>query len=763
MKMGKNPVDEEGNLCDFSSPKTLLPVFSTITIVNRIAITAVSLAAASALSQPLVLVAAETEDRWALCPPVVDPRAPEIPPYTAAPEATQATADEAFAQADSTTRLQGTVVVQQGQATLLSDTAEYFRNEDRLRVEGNVSYRADGLRIESDRAQLLLGEQSGFFDNARFHVPDAHAFGSADRIQAEDSEHILLSGISYTTCDPAQPDWQLRAEELSLDKATNTGEAWHASLAFKGVPFFYSPYLNFPLEGRKSGLLPPTLGTSDRNGTDFSLPVYWNIAPNQDATFTPRYISRRGGMLMGEYRLLTPNTNGQINSSYLSDDELYGDDRDYLSVRHYARISQGWQSDLVYRRTSDNDFFTDDLGGSEESASQTHLERRADLSYTDRHWYFLARTQEFQTLSGTSPYQRLPQLRLDGSMPERRNRLRFALESEAVSFRHDSLIPTGDRVDLKPSVSLPLGGPAWFLKPSLAWRHTQYQLSDDAADETFERSLPISSLDSGLFFERSLELADTPFIQTLEPRLFYLNVPYEDQDTLPLFDTGELDFSFSQMFSDNRFSGADRQGDTEQLTFALTSRLLTERSGRERVRAAIGQIYYFRDRQVTLTTAEPDLTRESSDIIGELAISPGDALSMRFTEQWNPEDDRMERLNARLRYSPVRRKVLNMAYRYKREDDLHQADVAMFWPLTRQWRVLARYQYDLENELPLDVIGGVEYESCCWSVRLLQRAERNTIDEELNHSTYLTLELKGLASLGRDLEESVSRGILGYD
>ncbi|MFO7593281.1 MAG: LPS assembly protein LptD [Pseudomonadota bacterium] len=711
----------------------------------------------------MVLAAAETEDRWALCPPVVDTRASQIPPFTAAPGATQATADEAFAEADNITRLRGDVIVQRDQATLLGDTAEYFRNEDRLLLQGNVSYRADGLWIESDRAQLLLGEQSGFFDNTRFHIPDAHAFGSADRIQADGPKHILLSSISYTTCDPGQPDWELKAKELNLDKASNTGEAWHASLSFKGVPFFYSPYLNFPLEGRKSGLLPPTFGTSELNGTDFSLPVYWNIAPNQDATFTPRYISKRGSMMMGEYRLLTQNTHGRINAGYLNDDKLTDEDRDYLSVSHHARISRGWQSEMVFRRTSDNDFFTDELGGNEESGSQTHLERRADLTYTDRYWRFLARTQDFQTLSGTSPYQRLPQLRLDGSMPERRNRLRFALESEAVSFRHDTLAPTGERVDVKPSVSLPLGAPAWFLKPSLAWRHTQYQLDDYGPGETFERSQPIGSLDSGLFFERALELGDRPYIQTLEPRLFYLNVPYENQDDLPLFDTGELDFSFRQLFSDNRFSGADRQADTEQITLALTSRLLDNASGKERLRAAIGRIYYFRDRQVTLTGTEPDLTRESSDIIGELSLSPSDSLTMRLTEQWNPEEERFERLNGRLRYSPAQRKVLNMGYRYNREDALHQADVAMFWPVTRQLRVLGRYQYDLGSELSLDTIGGVEYESCCWSVRLLQRARRNSIDDELNHSTYLTLELKGLAGLGRSLEESTERGILGYD
>jgi len=695
---------------------------------------------------------------------VVDARASQIPPFAPpSPGAIQLSADEVFSEADRLTRLQGGVVVQQDQATLFGDTAEYYRSEDRLLLLGNVSYRSGGVQIDGERSQLLLGEERGDFGQARFHIPGSHAFGSAGQIRVDGPEQVSLSDLSYTTCNPDKVDWELKASELRLDRASNTGEARHATLSFKGVPFFYSPYLNFPLEGRKSGLLPPTFGTSEESGTDVSLPFYWNIAPNQDATITPRNISERGPMLSGEYRFLTRNSHGQFNGSYLDDDELFGDDRSYYSLQHNARIGNGWNSALVYRRSSDSDYFIDDLGSSGESASLTHLEQRADLSYSDRYWRFLARVQDFQTLSGSGPYQRLPQLRLNGESPKRQNRLRYTLTSEAVRFRHDTRSPTADRVDVKPTLSLPLGGPAWFLTPSLAWRHTVYQLEQSAPGEQLERSLPISSLDSGLIFERELQWGDTPLLQTLEPRLFYLRVPYEDQDELPRFDTAEADFSFSQMFSDNRFNGADRQGDADQLTFALTSRLFDASSGKERASGAIGQIHHFQDRRVTLLPGAEADSRQRSDIMAEISLSPVDALNVRVTEQWNPQAEQTERLNARFRYAPAPRKSLNLSYRYHRERALEQADVAMFWPLTRQWRLLGRYQYDLEYDTSLDAIGGLEYESCCWSVRMLARAQRDTIDEELNHSVYLTLELKGLASLGRGLEENVERGILGYD
>ncbi|MGM0593864.1 MAG: LPS-assembly protein LptD [Pseudomonadota bacterium] len=714
-----------------------------------------------ALAGPAIAIAAD-DGRWALCPPVPDLRSAALPaPTPLSAGATRLSADELFSQADGVTRLLGGVTIERDGATLLGEQAVYDRNSEQLRIEGEVGLRRGGLRIDGSRAQMNLATEEGEFSQTRFFLPDSHAFGSAERIELRGPEQAFLQGLSYTTCDPERPDWLLKASRLELDQASNTGEAWHARLAFKGVPFFYSPYLNFPLEGRKSGLLPPTIGSSDEGGDDIALPIYWNIAPNHDATLTPRHITRRGTMLSGEYRYLGKSSRGQLNASQLSDDQRYGDDRNHLGLSHQARFGDGWQSRLDYQRVSDTDYLLDDLGGEQLSGTQSHLERRADLRYSDRHWRFLARLQDYQTLSGTAPYQRLPQLRLDGATAAHRNRPRLELESEAVRFRHATRTPSGDRLDLKPALSLPLAGPAWFLTPKLAWRHTQYRLSDHPAGEQLERSLPIASLDSGLFFERDLTLAGKGYLQTLEPRLFYLHTPYESQDELPLFDTGERDFSFGQMFQDNRFSGADRQGDAEHIALALTSRLLTSQSGRERLRASIGQIRYLEDRRVTLRESEPVREQASSDIIAELALRPSDALSFSVTEQWNPHDDRAERLNARLRYNPAARKVLNMAYRYRREQALHQADIALLWPLSRQWRLIARYHYDMENELPLDTLGGLEYESCCWSVQVVARAQRDNIDQEANRSIQLTLQLKGLASLGRNIEQSLGHGILG--
>lgn len=703
--------------------------------------------------------AEEIDARWALCPVQLERGAINADSNLAA-GVTRVDADEAFAEAEGITRLQGNVVVQRNRATLLGDRAEYDKRNNLLRLEGNTSYRNEGLRIDSVRSQMDLKKESGAFDDARFYLKQSHGSGSAERIEVADPQHANLYGLRYTTCPGDSPDWQMKASELLLDRNSNTGEAWHATLSFMGVPFFYTPYLNFPLQGRKSGLLPPTFGTSDSNGTDFSLPIYWNIAPNQDATFTPRTISARGGMLMGEYRYLGQQSRATVRGSMLSNDKIVGDDRSYISLNHSASLGSGWNSVLHYREASDSDFFHDELAFSDESTSLTHLERRADLTYNNESWRFLARAQDYQTLSGTSPYRRLPQLRLDSRLPERRDQINFNLSSEGVRFAHDTTIPTGDRIDLKPTLTLPLGGAAWFLTPKLAWRYTSYQLSDSTGGDHFERSLPIASLDSGLFFDRSLQLGDTPYTQTLEPRLFYLNVPYEDQSDLPLFDTGVRDFSFGQLFSDNRFSGADRQADANQLATALTTRFIDERSGRERFRAAIGQIHYFDDRQVGLTASTPIETAGTSNLIGELAFSPINTLSLGVSEEWNPRDEREERLSTRLRFSPGEGKALGLNYRYHRADNIRQADMTLLWPLSPRWQLLASYRYDLQNEGELESIGGLEYQSCCWSLRLIAQERRDAVSEDLDHSFYLTLELKGLASLGRGLEESVGRGIL---
>ncbi|MCW8919444.1 MAG: LPS assembly protein LptD [Gammaproteobacteria bacterium] len=719
------------------------------------------LLATGLLFAPLLRAGADTESgRWAVCPPPPPLYTTAPPASSAKPGQTELTADEATSQAGGSSEFRGHVVVQRDGRTLQGDRATYDQQSREVTVEGHVLFHGEGVLMQGESARMRMEEQSGEFREASFYLPAQHAFGSANLLTLDDADHSTLRGVRYTTCNPGQEDWLLSASELRLDQQGNTGEAFQTVLRFKGVPIFYSPYLNFPLAGRKSGLLFPLIGTSDSNGTDIGLPIYWNIAPNADATFTPRNLTARGPMLMSEFRHLSKQGESQIHADYLGNDKIFGDDRHYLALDHTSRFAQGWSSTLLLRDVSDP-LYLDDLGADGES-STTHLERRLDLNYRDAHWNFLARAQSYQTLSGAEPYQRLPQLQLNGQSTRRPNRPQLTLQGEAVNFAHESTIPTGQRLDLKPAVTLPLQGDAWFLTPSAAWRHTDYTLNDHAAGEHLSRSLPILSLDSGLFFERETSLGGRAMTQTLEPRLFYLSVPYVEQDDLPLFDSADAAPSFSQLFRDNRFSGADRQGDARQLTTALTSRLLDDESGRERLRVSIGRIHYLADRQVTLNASEPDETAVYSDLFAELALQPSERLRIGIDGRHDTERDRNEQLSARLRYQPDAKRLLNLNYRYDESPLLRQSDALLFWPLARQWQWLARWRYDLEQGEDLELLAGVEYESCCWSLRLMGQHRRDTVDEAMRRGIYLTFQFKGLASLGKSIEETLGGDLLTY-
>ena len=709
---------------------------------------------------PGTTLAAQPADRWALCPtPAGLPPLPQ--PVDEQPETVRLSADQVESQTDTLTRFSGNVVVKRGSTELQADSASYDKPSDTLQLEGNVSYLTPLLYLQGQSARMQLEGNSGELRGTRFHFNEFHAFGEARLVDVKDPQHTHLEGVLYSTCIPEKQDWYLKATTLELNKESNTGEAYNVIIAFKGVPFIYLPYINFPLEGRKSGFLAPSFGRTEVSGNDTRLPFYWNIAPEYDATITPRFIAARGNMLMTEGRYLLPNGSGNIGVDYLPNDNLYGDSRLHTTLYNTMGIGP-WGVTLIHNHVSDPYFFND-FTNSQLASSQTALERRADVTYTADHWSFLARAQNYQTLVGNEPYSRMPQIALNAETPRRPDTPYLNLQSEVVYFAHsDQNVMQGTRLDLTPSISLPLQGAYWFLTPRAAWRYTEYNLKNTATGDAREqRSLSVTSIDGGLNFERETSFRGTPMVQTLEPRLFYLYIPYTNQDNLPLFDTGYYDFSYSQLFRDNRFSGADRVGDANQLTASLTSRYLEDANGRERARASLGQITYFEDRKVGLTPGSVE-SRTSSDAVGEVALQPIDYLEFSTAGRWNPQTSREDLLTSRLRYRPADDKVMSLTYRYQRELALRQTDLTAFWPVTRQWRFIGRWQYDLDNHRSYDTVGGFEYQSCCWAFRLVGRGRYNTTTQAIDHSIYLTLELKGLTSLGNRLDAELERGILGF-
>lgn len=691
---------------------------------------------------------------YGYCEPIV------VPPHEAdlPPGQTYVDADRLDAQRGGLSTFTGDVVIRREGRRVLGDRAVYDQPADILTVVGDVRIQTADMLIHGDQAKLWLEKDSGQISDARFRFVPTHGYGTAEMVAIITPDFTHLEQATYTTCDPGEEFWSLRASSIDLDEATNTGEAYNVRLNIRGVPVFYTPYLNFPLAGRKTGFLAPSFGSSDTGGTDLAVPFYWNIAPNRDATITPRYIGNRGTMLSTEFRYLEPGTAGELDLQYLPDDDLYGDDRYFFGWTNRSHWNR-WSADLLYQKVSDPELF-DDISQLQSRTSQTHLERHLDLTYQGDWWSLLARAQGYQTLTGTEPYQRLPQLLFSAAPPSPRGGLQFGFQGELVRFAHETRDPTGTRVDLLPSVSLPQRGIAWFLTPKLGVRYTSYRL-DDAEEETLSRTVPIASLDGGLFFERDLTIGGRNLLQTLEPRLFYLYVPYRDQDELPRFDTGRYGFTFASLFRENRFSGPDRVGDANQLTTAVTTRFLDADSGAELASASIGQIHYFRDREVTLApNAEPE-ELSSSNVVGELRAAPAPGWDLTASAVYDPHEDLTEVLTGRVRYHPAVGKNFTLSYRL-REPNLKQTDLGFFWPVARHWNVLGRWNYDLLEERNLDQVLGIEYQSCCWSLRLVTRRTLNTTTLEQEDSFMILFELKGLAQIGDRLDQEVERGILGY-
>ncbi len=696
------------------------------------------------------------QGKWALCRHVIE--SPQIP--ADAQGRTFVSADEGTISEGTIYRFRGDVEILADRQRLRADEVTYWRPTERARASGRLRYEKKNLIVEGTEGNFQLDSETGTVEKARFQLAREHGHGRAQRIFLEGGRRTTLMDSSYTTCDPGREDWQLRARKVTLNHERNVGTARHAWLSFMKIPLFYSPYLSFPLNNqRKSGFLVPTIGRSNKLGRELALPYYLNLAPNYDATITPNYFSRRGLLMMGEFRYLTTRNGGQINLEIIDQDKAYGDQRrGALTLRHDGTPWPRVRSALQYNYVSDADYLND-FGRSLSLAAVSHLPQMASLNYAGETLSAGLLLQSFQTVDDTipdsaRPYQRLPQFTLDLSPQDQSNRPVFTLESELVNFQRTDRV-SGLRADLQPAISLPLEHPGAFLEPRLKLAYTAYDLSElpPGGEARPQRTVPLFSLDGGLFLERWYG----PLLHTVEPRLFYLYVPRRDQSDIPLFDTGLPDFNFNQLFRDNRFTNVDRIGDANQLSVALTTRLVNK-DGVERLVLKGGQILYFQDREVTLGSA-PE-TRGRSDIVAEATANLTAALTLTGDLRWDTELDTVDKGAVGLRYRPGHRRVLNLSYRY-RNDTLEQSDVSLLWPLHRNWHIMGRWNRDLLKEQTLETLGGLEYQNCCWRVNFLARRylKRNGEDSV---TYYVEFEFKGLASLGRDMEAILGNAILGY-
>jgi LPS-assembly protein len=699
---------------------------------------------------------------WPHCPPV-----PPTPFLTQAEVDSQTSISAAEAQriGQNTYLFKGQVQLHDKEQSLLTDEARYDEGMHELVASGNIHYRKGALELHGNNAHINLESHKGQIDDVDFRLTDRHTRGRARQAELQGSKQTTLHKVTYTSCNPGNSDWLLHASSVELNQDTGVGSAYNTVLSFMHVPFFYLPYISFPINNeRKSGFLAPTFSRSTTSGNEFSIPYYLNLAPNTDATLTPHYLSQRGALLEGELRYLKPYSRGQLELEYIPDDQLYQDQRGMFSYQHHGWARSDLRSDIELNMVSDDQYF-EQMGNSLSSSSITHLRQLAGVSYSSRNWTSSAIVEGYQTIDDTIPnsdlpYHRLPQIALSRNKLQRPNDINFLFTSEYTHFSRSGR-PSGKRLDLRPGLSFPLSTPQAYLTPQLSWYQTHYQMDDPILDHgsEFSRGLPVLSIDSGLILERLIEQPD--WLQTLEPRLYYLRIPYREQSHIPVFDSGLPDFTFYRLFADNRFNGIDRIGDTEQLTLAITTRVIDPDDGRELFSAGIGRIFYGQDRRVTLPGGSIE-DQQVSALLATAQAAIGHRISLSSDLRWDNKQQQIDRGNFQLRYHPAKRKALNLAYRYN-QSLLEQTDVSLLWPLQQQWHVLGRWNYSHLQKQPLEVLAGLEYQSCCWALRLASRRYISDSAGEYQNAVYLQLELKGLTSVGDSIEKMLENGILGYE
>jgi len=678
-------------------------------------------------------------------------------------------ADGVEATRDGNYVLQGDVLIKQGDRTLKTRNAKYNSQEQSVEVDEAVEYADENLSVSGTSAQV---DQVGgaTFEGAKFELKDRNARGSADRIQVTRDNELKLNKVRYTTCPVGQEDWMISASDIDIRQRAGLGFGRGVRLDFKGVPILYTPFISFPVGNqRKSGFLFPTIGTSSRSGSSLSVPWYWNIAPNYDATFVPTWFSKRGGKLDSEFRYLTDLGVGTLETEYLPHDDEFGDSRHYVHFVDRSDFTDTLRLDIDAANVGDSQWF-EDFGLGPEGTSISYLERTASLTYLTQHWLAVLRAQNFQTIDDIGippelrPHTLRPQLAVHAGFPDQFAGLQFGLDMEVGDFVHnyEDLVTTGWRMDVAPEVRLPLRGAGMYLEPAASWRYTAYRLDDTGPPRTnhsLSRSAPILSLDGGLIFERPSGRHGQR-LQTLEPRFMYLYVPFRNQDELPVFDTAAADLNLVQLFRTNRFVGADRLSDANQISVGVTSRLLDAEDGKQFISGTIGQTYYFDSPRVTLP-GEVLSDNEVSDIIAELDVTAFGNWNVGMGVQYNPNETRSEKGDVQLQYKPAFDRVVNVGYRFRR-GNIEQVDGSVAWPIGQSWTAYARAVYSLEDQQSLDQFAGLEYRSCCWRVRAVARRYVSDRTGDTDTSFLLQLELNGLSSVGVGADAFLERAIRGY-
>ncbi len=702
-----------------------------------------------------------------------------VKPPVKAPGQVLLTADHVDGQMDVELKARGNVVTTRDDQTVLSQWLDYQQETNRLKAGDDFRLLKPNEQIDGKMLDYYLDTHTG---TAKLPVFSARQKGlslrgKGNEVEFTGPDQYLIRQSHATTCGPNDEDWYLRSSTLDLDYTSNVGVARNATLVFMGVPIGYTPWIDFPLTSkRKSGFLVPTFKTGS-NGGELSIPYYFNLAPNYDLTLTPHFNTKRGTGVGAQFRYLEPSYSGTLSTDQLPSDQVTHQYRYVWSGSHLQTITPQLTMGYTATKVSDDNYFRD-FGDRQSIASNVNLLREAWANYamnwTDGRANAQIKVQRYQTLQDpynpvTPPYARLPQITFvaDQKLPEG---FSANLTSELTQFSHPTQ-QEGTRLMTYPSVSWNFSRTWGFLRPKLGVNYTSYDLTkfQTSPSHNETRTLPILSVDSGLYFDRDTRLFGDSYTQTLEPRLYYVNIPTKKQSQLPNFDSSENDIGFAQLFTENRFSGWDRINGANQVSAALSSSFLNQDTGLETLRVAVGQRFYFRNDDISLDGSETQRKKAGSDILATIGGSLTRALRLDSSYQYNNDLGKTQRYNASLTYQPQPGKVVSLRYRYGRHeqvtsttyDYLRQVDLAVQWPIARDWYAVARNNYSLRDRKNLEQLAGLEYNQGCWSLRLV--GQRYVTDLVTTRTAFFVqLELKGLGGLGNNPMDTLRLAIPGY-
>lgn len=670
-------------------------------------------------------------------------------------------ADRGNGTATGKAHFEGHALATRGNQRVWADLIDYSRHTQILDAQGHLLYASPTLDLEGERMSYDFTTNRGIFWDDTYALPTKHGRGTAQRITTQASDLTILNGLTYTTCPVNNTAWQLHASHVVLNHDTEIGYATNAWLSFQHVPFLWVPYLSFPLtDARKSGFLAPSIARSSSSGLDLEVPYYFNIAPNFDTTFTPRFLSERGVMGIDTTRWLLPGTQGQFHVEYLPHDRIDDTGRGLANLDDITQLYSHWRINTSLEYVSDDNYL-DDFGTSLRQVAQTYQPRTVTATYQVPSGSAFIGVEDDASLNPTivPPYRKLPEFGFDFAWPDYHTALTPGITGNVTRFQASQRLGAL-RADVRPYLQTTYGNASWYTTPTLAFDEAHYDLNafNGAPAQTINRATPIFSLDTGLTFERYW--GDNDWLtQTLEPRAYYLYVPYRDQSNIPIFDTYLPPLDMQRLFSDNRFTGLDRLGDANQLSLGLTSRFLDNETGQQLFTAGIGQAFYFRDRDVTLPGETPQ-TQARSDFVGEITTNLGHNLSTQLVGDYNPYTHDFDQGYVSLQYQPGPFQVFNVGYLYRR-GELDQSDISFSWPVTRHWSVVGRWNYSIQDHQTLENMLGLQYDSCCWRFRIVER-RFVTLNGQGNSALYLELQLKGLGSLGNRLSDFLHDDIYGY-